>query len=81
MRQVEVLAFVPDLDVGAAEFAETWDLLAQRLGDRADHGDGLDFLKGDQRVGHDVSGAAKIVLRPQEVTILLFDLLAPRLPS
>lgn len=72
--QIDVLAFVPNLDSGATEIVESRDFLPQRFGRRADHRDRLDFLESHQRVGNDIRGPAEIALPPQHETILILDL-------
>jgi len=73
-RQIEIFAFMPYFDPSAPEFSEPWDFLPQRLGHRADNGDRFDLVEAHQRVGHDICGCTKVMLQPQHVAVLLFDL-------
>ena len=73
-REIEILAFVPDLDAGLAKLAKARHLFPEGLRHRADDGGRLDLLERGQRVGDDISGSAEVVLLTQQNLVLPFDL-------
>jgi hypothetical protein len=75
--QIEIAAFMPDLDALLAELPESWDLLPQRLCDRADHGDRLNLGKTRPSLRHHVRGDPELALAPQHETVLFLYLGAP----
>jgi hypothetical protein len=76
-RQIEIAAFVPNLDTLLAEFAEPWNLLPQRLCDRPYHGDRLNLWKGRPCLRHHIRGQSKLALASQHETVLFLDFGAP----
>ena len=76
-RQIEIAAFVPNLDPLLAEFAEPWNLLPQRLCDRAYYGDRLNLRKICPSLRHHIRGQSKLALASQHETVLFLYLGAP----
>lgn len=76
-RHVEITAFVPDLDAAAAELPEARDLLPERLCDRADDGDRLNFRELGPRAGDDIRRQSIIMLQLEKISILAVYLGAP----
>jgi hypothetical protein len=72
--QVQITAFMPNLDLLAMELPKSRDLLPERLGDRADDGYGLHLGERHPRIGHDICGHPELVLALQQETVLFLDL-------
>nr|WP_187399367.1 hypothetical protein [Bradyrhizobium paxllaeri] len=76
-RQIEIAAFMPDFDALATKLPEPRNLLPQRLGDRAYHGDRLDLWKRHPRLRDDICRHAKLTLALQKIAVLFLDFGAP----
>jgi hypothetical protein len=79
-RQIEIAAFMPDLDALSAIRAEAWDLLPQPLGHGADHRNGHHLRKSHPGIRYDVRRDPKLALLLQKVVVLLLDLGPPHDP-
>src|SRR4029077_16909623 len=72
--QVEVLAFMPDLDTGAAELRESRNLPPYRRRDRTDYGVRPDFWEGHPGLRHQIGRRTELALALQHEAVLRFDL-------
>lgn len=72
--EIEIAAFVPDLDALSAKFAESWDFLPQRLRDRADHRDRFDLRESHPGFRHCIRRDAKLALEFEQISVLLGNL-------
>jgi hypothetical protein len=75
--QVEIAAFMPDLDALLAELPESWNLLPQGLCNRAYHGDSLNLRKTRPSLCHHIRGDPELALACQHKTVLFLYLGAP----
>jgi hypothetical protein len=75
--QIEIAAFMLDLNPCAPEFAEARHLFPKRLRDGADNGDRRHLAKTRPGIGDDIRRRAELPLAFQHVAILLFNRRAP----
>jgi hypothetical protein len=64
---------MPNLNAFAAELPKPRNLLPERLGDRANHRDRLDFGKRRPSFGHHICRHSELVLTFQHETVLFLD--------